>query len=176
MWDAPETGSRNTVHRGPKRDIVDEFAKATKKQNLKFGVYYSTYVLSEDSDIDDSGIDWHMWPTEQPWHIGHYDRPGMNDHAYNEYAWKHCEDLIERYEPYMLWGDIDWPKAFVPLTTSAFSTDSSGVAPGDYSVESLLNKLYTTNPDAVINGASHLLRFTYSTQAQIGLAILIGTL
>jgi alpha-L-fucosidase len=58
-----------------------------------------------------SGIDWHIWPTERPFGIGHYDIPGIDAHEYNEYAWKHCADLIERYQPYVLWGDIDWPKA-----------------------------------------------------------------
>lgn len=42
LWDAPGTGTRNTVHRGPRRDLVDEFAKACDEEGLKFGVYYST--------------------------------------------------------------------------------------------------------------------------------------
>jgi hypothetical protein len=58
-----------------------------------------------------SGIDWHVWPTKEPWQYGNETRPGIDDHAYNEYAWKHCQDLISRYKPYVLWGDIDWPKA-----------------------------------------------------------------
>ena len=58
-----------------------------------------------------SGIDWHYWPTERPWQKGNYIRPSFADSAYNEYAWKHCKDLIDKYKPCMLWGDIDWPKA-----------------------------------------------------------------
>lgn len=42
LWDAPGTGERNTVHRGPKRDLIDEWAQACKKEDVKFGVYYST--------------------------------------------------------------------------------------------------------------------------------------
>jgi len=42
LWDAPGTDFRNTVHRGPKRDLVKELADATEKHGLKFGVYYST--------------------------------------------------------------------------------------------------------------------------------------
>lgn len=44
LWDAPGTGDRNTVHRGPKRDLIKEFADACSTEGLKFGVYYSTYV------------------------------------------------------------------------------------------------------------------------------------
>ena len=60
---------------------------------------------------DLSGIDWHKWPTPGPWRKDHHERPGIDDHEYNEYAWKHCEDLIKRHKPYVLWGDIDWPKS-----------------------------------------------------------------
>jgi alpha-L-fucosidase len=42
LWDAPETGDRNTVKRGPKRDIIAEWAQACKEEDIKFGVYYST--------------------------------------------------------------------------------------------------------------------------------------
>lgn len=42
LWDAPETNGRNTVHRGPKRDLIKEWADACDKEDLKFGVYYST--------------------------------------------------------------------------------------------------------------------------------------
>jgi alpha-L-fucosidase len=86
-----------------------------------------------------SGIDWHFWPTKEPWSDKNELRPGLDAHEYNEYAWKHCKDLIDKYKPYVLWGDIDWPKA--------------GVASGKHSVEALLDELYTANPEAVINGA-----------------------
>ena len=59
------------------------------------------------------GIDWHYWPTKEPWGFGNEDRPGLHEDAteYNKYAWQHCADLIDQYKPYLLWGDCDWPKA-----------------------------------------------------------------
>jgi alpha-L-fucosidase len=42
LWDAPGTNGRNTVHRGPKRDLIKEWADACDQEDLKFGVYYST--------------------------------------------------------------------------------------------------------------------------------------
>ena len=46
LWDAPGTGTRNTVHRGPRRDLVQEIADAVRAVGLRFGVYYS------------GGLDW----------------------------------------------------------------------------------------------------------------------
>ena len=46
LWDAPGTGTRNTVARGPKRDLVGAISEAVRKAGIKFGVYYS------------GGLDW----------------------------------------------------------------------------------------------------------------------
>jgi alpha-L-fucosidase len=47
LWDAPGTGIRNTVHRGPRRDLIADLAAAVRARDLRFGVYYS------------GGIDWY---------------------------------------------------------------------------------------------------------------------
>jgi alpha-L-fucosidase len=39
LWDAPGTGTRNTVHRGPRRDLIGEIADAVRAAGLRFGVY-----------------------------------------------------------------------------------------------------------------------------------------
>jgi alpha-L-fucosidase len=56
LWDAPGTGTRNTVHRGPRRDLVGEIAEAVRQAGLRFGVYYS------------GGLDWGVtdFPARQP--------------------------------------------------------------------------------------------------------------
>ena len=51
LWDAPGTNGRNTVHRGPRRDLIGDLAAATRAAGLRFGVYYSC------------GLDWHAAPT-----------------------------------------------------------------------------------------------------------------
>lgn len=97
LWDAPGTGTRNTVHRGPKRDLIGEIARAVRKRNLRFGTYYS------------GGLDWSVTnlPPHSEFESGGGDRP--NDSAYSMYAYEHCMDLIERYRPDILWDDINWP-------------------------------------------------------------------
>jgi alpha-L-fucosidase len=38
LWDAPGTGDRNTVRRGPERDLIGEFRDAAERKGVRFGV------------------------------------------------------------------------------------------------------------------------------------------
>jgi alpha-L-fucosidase len=99
LWDAPGTGTRNTVRRGPRRDLVAELAHATREAGMRFGVYYS------------GGLDWHV--TKLPpldSHAAVQQRRPV-DAAYAAYAYLHVKDLIDRYRPDVLWNDIEWPDA-----------------------------------------------------------------
>ncbi|NKF32194.1 alpha-L-fucosidase, partial [Pseudomonas sp. BGM005] len=101
LWDAPGTGDRNTVARGPKRDLIGEFRDAADERGIRFGVYYS------------GGLDW--WFGQNPViadEIEAKNRPV--DKAYADYAFDHTIDLIDRYRPAVLWGDIEWPDAGKP--------------------------------------------------------------
>ncbi len=124
LWDAPGTDGRNTVARGPRRDLVGAFEKATRAAGLRFGVYYS------------GGLDWHFSQlppiTDEGQEFG---RPV--DAAYAEYAYDHVVDLIDRYSPDVLWGDIEWPDAGKPS--------------GPFSMENLFEKFYAASPDGVAN-------------------------
>lgn len=125
LWDAPGTGSRNTVHRGPRRDLVGDIAAAVRAKGIRLGVYYS------------GGLDWSV--TSYGPHTSHDDVRGLRprDAAYNMYAVSHVRDLIERYRPDVLWNDIDWPDA--------------GKRTGPWSLHELLSDFYAGNPDGVIN-------------------------
>lgn len=124
LWDAPGTGDRNTVRRGPGRDLVGEFHDAAARRGIRFGVYYS------------GGLDWHFAPA--PPLVRHIDdsvRP--RDRAYADYAFGHVADLIERYRPELLWGDIEYPDA--------------GKAGGGKSLVELLRRFYAARPEGVVN-------------------------
>jgi alpha-L-fucosidase len=125
LWDAPGTGTRNTVHRGPHRDLIGDIASAVRDAGLRFGVYYS------------GGLDWNV--TDFPPLTSHQDlstfRP--TDPAYNAYAILHVRDLIDRYRPDVLWNDINWPDA--------------GKRTGSWSLHELLADFYADNPDGVVN-------------------------
>ena len=125
LWDAPGTGTRNTVYRGPSRDLVGEIADAVRAAGLRFGVYYS------------GGLDWGV--TDFPPLTSHADftawRP--KDPAYNVYASLHVRDLVARYSPDVLWNDINWPDA--------------GKRTGSWSLHELFSDYYAGKPDGVVN-------------------------
>jgi alpha-L-fucosidase len=83
------------------RDIVGELAKAVRAAGLRFGVYYS------------GGIDW-TFNTEPLRTMADFmgSTPGG---AYPAYAEAQVRELIERYEPSVLWNDISWPADQDPL-------------------------------------------------------------
>ena len=99
LWDAPGTADRNTVRRGPRRDLVAQMADATRRAGMRFGVYYS------------GGLDWHV--TDLPALDSHaaLHRRRPVDPAYAAYAYLHVRNLIDRYRPDVLWNDIEWPDA-----------------------------------------------------------------
>jgi alpha-L-fucosidase len=128
LWDAPGTGTRNTVHRGPKKDLIGEIATAVRAEGMKFGTYYS------------GGLDWSV--TNLPPHTIFEkvtgDRP--KDAAYSMYAYQHCMDLISRYQPDILWDDIDWPD---------FSKQAGPEIA--YTLAALFKNYYQAVPEGLVN-------------------------
>ncbi|WP_461109632.1 alpha-L-fucosidase [Tessaracoccus terricola] len=126
LWDAPGTGERNTVRRGPRRDLVQEFAAGVRRAGMRFGAYYS------------GGLDWNKRPTAP---IGLRDELRITerpkDLGYARYAARHVRDLVHRYRPDILWNDIDWPDA--------------GKNFGPYGIGTIFEEYYALKPDGVVN-------------------------
>ena len=124
LWDAPGTGISNTVQSGPRRDFVDEMKKAATAEGIKFGTYYS------------GGLDWAFSPDRPIFGPGSENiRPISQQYA--DYAFDQVADLISRYKPDILWGDIDWPDA--------------GKLEGAKSLSALFDLFYSASPDGVVN-------------------------
>jgi alpha-L-fucosidase len=145
LWDAPGTDRRNTVHRGPKRDLIGDLAAATRAAGLRFGVYYSC------------GLDWHAAPT--PPIVDEGDGfPQPDDEAYARYVYRHVMDLIDRYDPDILWGDIGYPAA--------------GIPEGPISFANVLDRFYQRSPDGVVNDRWGLTHWDFRTsEYQQGLEV-----
>ena len=137
LWDAPGTGSRNTVHRGPRRDLVAALATATRAAGLRFGTYYS------------GGLDWGV--TDLPPIRSQADvlRLRPHDAAYAAYATAQVHDLIDKYRPDVLWNDIEWPDA--------------GKHDGDLGLFRLFERYYAAVPDGVVNDLWGDTHFDYRT-------------
>jgi alpha-L-fucosidase len=82
------------------RDLVGELAEAVRARGMRFGVYYS------------GGIDWTFNPTPLRTlanFIGSTPKP-----PYPAYADAQVRELIERYQPSVVWNDISWPTRLQP--------------------------------------------------------------
>lgn len=126
LWDAPGTGTRNTVHRGPQRDLIAAIADAVRARGIRLGLYYS------------GGLDWHVRP--YPPHatmesVGGSARP--KDAEYGAYISAHVRDLVARYRPDILWNDIGWPD-------ETFHFQAGGLG-------ELFNDYYAANPEGLVN-------------------------
>lgn len=134
LWDAPGTGMRNTVRRGPRRDLIGEIAQATAAAGLRLGFYYS------------GGLDWHVRPTAPivaGAEVHGAKRP--RDEEYGQYCAAQVRDLIDRYSPDILWNDIGWPEENIHF--------------GPGGLGELLEYFYAQRPEGLINdrfsGAHH---------------------
>jgi alpha-L-fucosidase len=78
-----------------RRDVVGELARAVRKRGIRFGVYYS------------AGLDW-TFDARPIANIGDLIAAAPGG-VYPRYADAHFRELIERFQPDMLWNDISWP-------------------------------------------------------------------
>jgi alpha-L-fucosidase len=100
------------------RDIVGELTTAVKEHGMRMGLYYSgTYDWSFNPNPI---IDRASWLTN-----------GVLDPKYAEYANNHWYELIDRYEPIILWNDIGYPPSV--------------------NLNELFSYFYNKFPDGVIN-------------------------
>jgi alpha-L-fucosidase len=139
LWDAPGTGTRNTVYRGPKRDLIGVIATALRKAGIRFAVYYS------------GGLDWEVTKT-LPAISGDLVGSGKNrplDAAYSLYAYEHVIDLIDRYKPDILWNDIEWP--------------DFAKREGEYSLAAIFDHYYSVVPEGLVNDRWGVPHWDYKT-------------
>jgi len=88
---------RQPDQQGARRDIVGDLTKAVRARGLKMGLYYS------------GGLDWSFEGTPiRTFEDLMRDVPQSEEFA--RYADAHWRELIERYQPSVLWDDISYPK------------------------------------------------------------------
>ena len=113
-------------------------ADAARRAGMRFGAYYS------------GGLDWHAAPTEP---IGLRDDWDLTerplDQGYASYAAGHLRDLIARYNPDVLWNDINWPDA-----GKDFGPDGVGTVFEEY---------YAANPEGLVNDRWQVPHQDYAT-------------
>ncbi|MDX1679194.1 MAG: alpha-L-fucosidase [Akkermansiaceae bacterium] len=93
LWDSEYTeyDVASTPFKG--RDILDELNKACQKHGLKFGLYYSI-------------LDWHHPAQKRKRHYSLIKKGRKQE--YLDYQKNQVLELIEKYDPALLWFDGDW--------------------------------------------------------------------
>src|SRR5215470_6790588 len=83
------------------RDFVGELSRAVRARGMRMGLYYS------------GGIDWtfHGLPIDS---LPSFLSSIPQREAYAHYADAHWRELIDRYEPAILWNDIGYPEKAAP--------------------------------------------------------------
>lgn len=74
----------NAVEIGPKRDLMDELARATRAHNLKFGFYYSLYEWFNP-----------LWKSDRARYV--------TEHMHPQF-----KDVVTRYQPSLIFSDGEW--------------------------------------------------------------------
>ncbi|MDG1357460.1 MAG: alpha-L-fucosidase [Akkermansiaceae bacterium] len=101
LWDSKYT-EYDVASTPFKRDILAELSQACKKHGIRFGIYYSIIDWSHPSQI----------PTKEMrnpgWKFTHMREDRRED--YINYQNNQILELIENYDPAVLWFDADWTK------------------------------------------------------------------
>ena len=79
------------------RDVVGELTEAVKARGMRMGVYYS------------SALDQSFTTSAMKDVVGLLSEGGPIDERYADYQLAHWKELIDRYHPSVLWGDIAYP-------------------------------------------------------------------
>ena len=103
---------------GTERDVVGELAGAVRQRGLRFGTYYS------------GGLDWSFGGMPMTDLRAMFDAIPQTP-EFTAYVDAHWRELIERYQPDLLWGDIG--------------------SPADLDLDALFADYYAAVPEGVVN-------------------------
>jgi len=122
------------------RDIVGELTQAVKERDMKMGFYYS------------GALDWSFNPNPI---MGIIDllTSGITDQEYIDYANNHWYELIDNYEPLILWNDIGYPPGtnIYEIFAYFYNSHPKGVVNDRWSqISKVMRKIIKFKPFAAI--------------------------
>jgi alpha-L-fucosidase len=96
LWDSRHPNPHKPGYQ-VERDVPGELAAAVRDRGIRFGIYYS------------GGLDW-TFKHETIQSLGGVYENVPHTSAYATYADAHWRELIERYQPALMWNDIAYPR------------------------------------------------------------------
>ncbi len=118
LWPS-EVESPHSDNWHSEQDLVGELGTAVRNQGMKYGLYYST------------GLDWSFKLASGGDFFSNFLRSAPPGQDYGDYVYAHMVELIDQYQPDLLWADIGYP--------------SKG------NLDGLLTYYFENVPDGVIN-------------------------
>ncbi len=106
LWPS-QTPNPNKPGFHAKRDVVRELSQAVKERGMRMGLYYS------------GALDWSFNPAPIT-DLSSFVTNGPVDKEYGDYVDSHFRELIDRYQPSILWNDIGYPPAANPYDLFAY--------------------------------------------------------
>jgi len=145
LWDSAYTefDVASTPFKG--RDILQELKEACAQYGIQFGLYYSI-------------IDWHHPSQARPFEVGKEGSPAKTlivddrKQEYVDYQRNQVLELVEKYDPAILWFDGDWANWW---------TLEDGIK--------LYNQIRSADPDVIVNNRvakRNAFELDYVTQEQ----------
>jgi alpha-L-fucosidase len=117
LWPSRHANPRRAGYQAT-RDLVGELTQAVSAAGLKMGLYYSSLLDWSFTPKPITGLN-NLFTSSSP------------SREYRDYVEKHWLELIERYDPWILWSDIGYP-------------------PG-YNIAKLFAAYYNRKPEGVVN-------------------------
>ena len=102
LWPSPTSFNWNSMDVGPRRDLVGELARATRAAGLHFGLYHSMFEWFNPLYLQDKR---HGFLTQD-----FVERKTMPE----------LYQLVENYEPEVIWSDGDWEAPDVYWNSTSF--------------------------------------------------------
>ncbi len=102
LWNSARTSPHKAPGYCTTRDLVGELTNAVRQRGMKMGLYYS------------GGLDWSFETRPVRNFIDVYGTI-VQTPEFVEYADFHWRELIERYQPSILWNDIGYPATADPI-------------------------------------------------------------
>jgi alpha-L-fucosidase len=124
LWPSRVRNPKRSGALAASRDLVGDLSAAVRAAGLKMGLYYS------------GGLDW-TFTSEPIRTMPDLRRMVPQSEEYARYADAHWRELIERYQPSVMWNDISYPKAgrIPELFAQYYNTVPDGVINNRFGVE-----------------------------------------